>query len=49
MFAGVSQADPLTRKIVDEVIKGMPLDRFVTETEGRFSEQEMDDLLASLR
>ena len=48
MFAGVSEADPLTRKIVDEVVKGMPLGRLVTATEGKFSDQEMNDLLASL-
>ncbi|NEN05346.1 hypothetical protein G3T36_05625 [Diaminobutyricibacter tongyongensis] len=48
LFAGVSQADVLTQKIVDEVIKGMPLGRLVTATEGHFSEQEMDNLLASI-
>ena len=48
MFAGISQADPLTQKIVDEVIKGMPLGRLVAASEGRFSDEAMNDLLASL-
>jgi beta-glucosidase len=49
MFAGIAQADPLTRKIVDEVIKGMPLGRLVAVTEGQFSEGAMNELLSSLR
>ena len=48
MFAGIAQADPMTRKIVDEVIKGMPLGRLVAATEGQFSEDDMRELLASL-
>ena len=48
MFAGISQADPLTQKIVEEVIKGMPIGRLVSATEGQFSDDAMNDLLASL-
>jgi beta-glucosidase len=48
MFAGIAQADPLTRKIVAEVIKGMPLGRLVTVTEGQFSDDAMNELLSSL-
>ena len=48
MFAGIAQADPLTRKIVAEVIKGMPLGRLVAVTEGQFSDDDMNELLSSL-
>jgi beta-glucosidase len=48
IFGDVSALDPFTRKIVDEVIRGMPLQRLVAASNGQFSEQAMNDLLASL-
>ena len=48
IFGDVSALDPFTRKIVDEVIKGMPLQRLVAASNGQFTGQAMYDLLASV-